>query len=201
MGPDDLNSVIHLMARHSFDWDDDRSVRPYVSARGGIDRLLQDAPVFLRSAAYQRIGIVCDANSDLENRWLQIKTRAEREGVNLPDLPQSEGTIVEGPRGRVGVWVMPDNVASGALEEFLYSLVPEEDPTWIFADEAVIEARRLEAPCKEKDHAKSVLHTWLAWREEPGKPLGIAIRSEYFGKDSDEALRFVAWFHRLFTES
>lgn len=199
-GPDDLNSVIHLMARHSFDWDDDALIRPYVSARGGIEGLLRDVPVVLRSAAYQRIGIVCDANSNLENRWLQIKARAEREGVSLPNLPENEGVIVAGPRARIGVWVMPDNVSSGALEDFLCSLVPAEDPTWTFAGEAVVEARRREAPCKEKDHAKSVLHTWLAWREEPGTPFGIAMKSGYFGKDSDEASRFVTWFNRLFVE-
>lgn len=198
-GTDDFHSVIHLMKRHGFNWDDEDLVRPYVSERGGIDGLLKVLPTFLRSAEYQRIGIVCDANSDLNNRWNQIRTRAEKEGVNLPELPESGGTIVAGPRAKIGVWVMPDNSLPGTLEDFLYRLVPAEDPTWIFADEAVVEARRRKAPCKEKDHAKSVLHTWLAWREEPGKPLGIAMRSEYFRKDSDDAHRFVAWFRRLFT--
>ena len=189
------------MARHSFPWDDEASVRPYVSARGGISGLLRDLPVFLKSAAYQRIGIVCDANSDLEHRWTQIRTRAAREGVDLPDLPRAEGTIVSGPRSIVGVWVMPDNTLSGTLEDFLSGLVPADDPVWDFAGEAVIEARRREAPCKEKDHAKSVLHTWLAWREEPGKPLGVAMKSEYLSKDSDDARRFRTWFLRLFPNS
>ena len=199
-GPDDFNSVIHLLARHGFDWDDDSRVRPHVSHRGGIDGLLKDIPVFLKSAAYQRVGIVCDANSDLARRWHQIKSRAGREGIDLPDLPDRAGTIVKGSRARIGVWVMPDNTLPGALEDFLCRLIPDDDPTWTFADETVVMARHLEAPCKEKDHVKSRLHTWLAWREEPGTPFGIAMKSGYFGKGSDEALRFVAWFHRLFVE-
>lgn len=199
-GPDDQHSVIHLMKRHGFNWDDEGLVRPYVSDRGGINGLLKVLPTFLRSAEYQRIGIVCDANSDLNHRWSQIRTRAEKEGVNLPDLPESGGTIVTGPRARIGVWVMPDNSLPGSLEDFLYRLVPEEDPTWTFADEAVVEARRRKAPCKEKDHAKSVLHTWLAWREEPGTPFGTAVKSGYFNKDSNDARGFVAWFFRLFVE-
>jgi uncharacterized protein DUF3226 len=202
-GSDDLYSVIHLMARHGFDWDDEDTVRPFVSARGGFRRLLRDIPTFLRSAAYQCIGIVLDANSDLGQRWAQIRTTARRENVDLPHLPMNEGTIIPGrnPETRIGVWVMPDNSLPGSLEHFLSSLVPAGDPLWSYADEVVNEARRRDTRCQERNHLKSALHTWLAWQEEPGLPFGTAMRAEYFGKDSEAAHRFVAWFRRLFIEA
>jgi hypothetical protein len=201
-GSDDLNSVIHLMARHGFDWDDESTVRPFISPGGGITGLLNAFSVALRGT-YQRIGVVLDANLSLPDRWAQIRNRARRAGVDLPGSPLPEGTIVPGrrPESRIGIWLMPDNSSPGALENFLGKLVPADDPRWAYADEVVVEARRRGARCQEKDHTKSVLHTWLAWQQEPGLPFGIALKAEIFEKDSEEARRFVAWFRSLFVDS
>ena len=45
---------------------------------------------------------------------------------------------------------------------------------------------------------KAVLHTWLAWQEEPGLPYGTAIRAAVFRHDSEVAECFVRWFRRVF---
>lgn len=95
---------------------------------------------------------------------------------------------------------MPDNVSAGALEHFLGRLVSPESSVWGHAAEATTKARQLGAPCLEKDHAKSVLYSWLAWQEEPGRPFGIALKAGLFETDSEDALRFIAWFNRLFVE-
>ena len=96
---------------------------------------------------------------------------------------------------------MPDNSSPGTLENFLSGLVPVEHPVWAYAGEATAEARQRGAGCQEKDHLKSLLHTWLAWQKEPGLPFGVAIKAEFFEKESAAARRFVAWFNRLFVES
>ena len=49
-----------------------------------------------------------------------------------------------------------------------------------------------------RNHAKSHLHTWLAWQREPGRPFGTALTAQIFGHDSPETLAFLAWFRRLF---
>lgn len=197
-GPDDANSVIHLLKRHDYDWDDENQDRPFVYQKDGLSGLLKNLGPLLKSAAHTRVGVVLDANSDLDRRWQQVRDRAAREGVELPDRPQAEGTIVEGPRQKVGVWLMPDNAGPGTLEDFLCKLVPAEDSLWGYADEVVVEARNRRARCLEKDHNKSRLHTWLAWQEEPGMPYGLALKSQVLRKDGEEALRFVDWFRRLF---
>ncbi|WP_420441941.1 DUF3226 domain-containing protein [Candidatus Palauibacter sp.] len=46
--------------------------------------------------------------------------------------------------------------------------------------------------------SKAVLHAWLAWQQEPGRPYGLAIKSGYLRHDSVTAERFVAWFRQLF---
>ena len=200
-GPDDLHSVIHLLARHGFNWDDASKDRPFISDEGGLDGLLKAVPVALKGT-YTRIGVVLDANSDPAFRWLQIRDRTRKAEMELPDSPQPEGTIVTGrfAGSKVGIWLMPDNSSSGTLEDFLNKLVLAGDPIRAYADEVVNEARQRGAQCKESDHVKSALHTWLAWQKEPGLPFGIAMKAEYFEKDSDDALRFVAWFNRLFIE-
>jgi len=95
---------------------------------------------------------------------------------------------------------MPDNSSPGTLESFLMGLIPQDDPTWSYAGEVVVEAQKLGARCKPKDRGKSTLHTWLAWQEEPGLPFGTALRAEFFLHDSAVARRFVEWFQRLFGE-
>jgi hypothetical protein len=198
-GPDDFHSVIQLMARHGYDWDDRSAHRPFVKSEDGIEKLLEALPVVLKGS-YDRIGVVVDADLAPTDRWAQLRSRAA--GLTLPALPQLEGTMVEGikPGSRVGFWLMPDNSSPGRLEDFLGKLVSAEDASWDFADEALSEARRRGAPCTEHDHAKGRVHTWLAWQREPGQPFGIALRSKVFRHDTDDALRFVTWFRRLFVD-
>ena len=198
-GSDDRHSVIHLLSRHDFNWEDPSLARPFVQEADGIEKLLEAFPVALK-ASYERIGIVADADASPLDRWTQFRNRALSIGVHLPEQPESGGTIVPGLRegSRIGLWLMPDNSSSGALEHFLRGLVPEEDASWIYAGEAAEEARRRGARCREMQHLKSSLHTWLAWQEEPGLPFGTALRAQVFRHDSEDALRFVAWFRRLF---
>lgn len=199
-GPDDQYSVIHLMEQHGVVWDNENERRPYIQPEGGLPGLLKAIPVTLKSSAYERIGIILDANSDPGARWRQVLKCASKAGVSLPDSPDQEGTITEGrnPRTRVGVWLMPDNGSVGTLDHFLSRLVPPENPVWVYAGDATNEARQRGAPCREKDHAKSVLHTWLAWQESPGLPFGRALKAGHFETDGPEAVRFADWFRRLF---
>lgn len=201
-GTDDVHSVIHLMAQHGYGWDDERLVRPYVDGLGGITPLLEVLPVALKGS-YDRLGFVLDADLNLSDRWAQIRERAHRIGLKLPGSPASEGTILPGlrPGSRIGFWLMPDNASPGTLESFLTRLVPPEDLAWPYADQATSEARLRGARCQEKDHIKSALHTWLAWQEQPGLPFGTALRARVFHHESEDALRFVGWFRRLFVES
>src|SRR5262249_29365512 len=160
------------------------TTRPFIRSEGGFEKLLEAIPVTLKGT-YERIGIILDANSDPAARWRQILERARRAELHLPDSPDAEGTIVSGlrPGSRIGIWLMPDNKSPGALEEFLSRLVPSDQPVWGYADEVATEARQRGARCLEKNHAKSRLHTWLAWQDEPGLPFGTALKAGFFETD------------------
>jgi hypothetical protein len=49
--------------------------------------------------------------------------------------------------------------------------------------------------------SKANIHTWLAWQEEPGKPMGQAITAKYLNPKSKQAELFVNWLRALFAIS
>jgi len=197
-GSDDQHSVIHLMKRHGIDWDDPKATLPHVHDCGGFDPLHDSLVVSAKS--YERLGIIVDANSDIERRWTQVQDKLHTAGLALPEAPKEDGLIVPGifDDWEVGVWIMPDNQAKGELEDFLGKLIPSGDQRWGYACEATQHAKEIGAAFSDKDRSKANLHTWLAWQKEPGRPFGTAITAKYFHVDSPEALRFVQWFKALF---
>jgi hypothetical protein len=204
-GPNDKWSVINLLKRNGYNWDDESFVRPYIHDAGGVEKLLRRPDLHTSLKTYDRLGIILDADLDPSGRWDGLR-RHLHGVVDLPKAPERGGTIVDRPReslgsgvSRLGIWLMPDNDSSGVLESFLAKLVPSGDRCWEHAVESTRRAREdFGAPLKEKDLAKGRIHAWLAWREESGQPLGQAINARVLSHDTPEALSFVAWFRRLF---
>ena len=199
-GPNDKHALIHLLRRHGVDWDASISGLPYVHVAGNDYKVLESLPIGVRT--YERFGIIVDADTRPHQRWIQIHDRLIAEGILAPADPDPMGTIVAGRagRGRIGVWLMPDNREPGILEHFLAKLVPTADPCWAHAEQATATAQTLGAKLPQKDMMKGVIHAWLAWQAEPGLPFGTALTAGILGHDSVEALAFVAWFKRLFLD-
>lgn len=45
---------------------------------------------------------------------------------------------------------------------------------------------------------KAHIHTWLAWQEEPGTPMGLAITKRYLNADAPYVQQLMDWISRLF---
>ncbi len=99
---------------------------------------------------------------------------------------------------RVGVWVMPDNQTEGILEDFLRFLVPENSALFGHVESSVAEIPEGEVRFRPPDTPKAIIHTWLAWQREPGKPLGAAITARYLDPNVAKVDLLVAWLNRLF---
>lgn len=142
------------------------------------------------------IGVVLDA---AEGRWTQLAGKIGRHGYKFPAVPDPNGTILEGDDSKptVGVWIMTDNSNQGMLEDFLLAGVP---PVGVeVAHEAVELAKKKQvATFKDVHHSKAVIHTYLAWQDEPGRPLGLSVTSKMLSAETPEAKCFVAWLRRLF---
>ena len=201
-GQDDMHVVLHLLIRHGIDWN--AAGVPAVEPHGGDAGVLGDMEATIdetvRFTSGHSVGFVLDADSPIANRWAQVHDRLDRVGIEAPDYPPPGGFIGESERwkSRVGVWLMPDNVQDGKLEDFLQTLIREGDALIGHAQSATDRAKELGAEFTEPDRDKAVVHAWLAWQKEPGRPYGMAITARFFGHDSPEALAFVGWFKRLY---
>jgi len=50
----------------------------------------------------------------------------------------------------------------------------------------------------ESAESKAVIHTWLAWQEKPGRPLGTAITARYLDPNVPQVDVLVSWLKKLF---
>jgi hypothetical protein len=115
----------------------------------------------------------------------------------LPDNLPSDGLMKSEPENPVlGVWLMPDNSSEGMAESFAVSFVPDEDATLAHATLTVTELPIAAKRFATRHNDKALLHTWLAWQEEPGCQTGAAILRNLLDVSRPLAVAFVAWIER-----
>ena len=74
----------------------------------GVTELLEQIPVLFKSPKTS-LGIIIDADIDLQSRWESVKNILLKEGFDVPkDLPEN-GLIVKKGILKAGVWIMPNN--------------------------------------------------------------------------------------------
>jgi hypothetical protein len=171
-----------------------------IKDKEGYNNIREDLDTEIDGSGLERLGIVVDADDDLSSRWQALTDVLLQIGYsNIPDKPLQAGTIIEaeGNLPRIGLWIMPDNSLPGMLEDFVSFLVPgrESNPIWKLAESSIKEACTISPQIPPK---KGLIHTWLAWQEDPGTPLGLAITKKYLDAQATHAKQFVAWLHLLF---
>jgi len=174
---------------------------PDEAESGGIEALLKSIPVRLKISGLRALGIVVDANQNLAGRWQAVCARLRQAGYeNLPSQPDADGFVITlTNRPKVGVWLMPDNQLPGMLENFVTHLIPRGDPLALKAEACLqeIEEKGLNH-YKPIHQPKAFIHTWLAWQENPGIPMGQAITAHILNHNEPLAMTFVNWLNRLF---
>lgn len=130
---------------------------PFIDDFGGVDNILKAGTISaeFKASGLRRLGIIVDANGDMAGRWQAIRRQCESELPDMADLPDQipeTGFARERQNGSwFGVWIMPDNRASGALEEFLLALVPNTGEALLaHAERSVDRARELGAGLSER---------------------------------------------------
>lgn len=168
--------------------------------RGYPEALKRLNALILQADRPEIIGLMVDADlSDITDRWRQIKNKPELKAYPFSDDPTPDGVIVseQKNRPRLGIWLMPDNKSPGMLEDFLIELAPSDGID--SAKKCIANARdRKLTSFKEAHLSKAVIHTYLAWQDEPGKPLGQAITAQVLQPDTQTAKAFIDWLQRLF---
>lgn len=188
----------------------------------GKEALLKALPKYLESRGEEltALGVLLDADDDRDASWRFITHTLHQLGyADLPAQPDPAGTVIQPPDRtiqppqpnagaslpgtanplplpRIGIWIMPDNQLNGTLEDFLKFLVPEGDPLLPYAEQTLdkLPHTRFTSPRRPK----ALIHTWLAWQNEPGKPYGQAISAKYLNTDLPMAKTFANWLRRTF---
>ena len=164
--------------------------------KDGIGEVLKSISGEIKVSDRLAVGILVDANSDLTDRWKDVRDKIMEANIQVPTNPNLDGTIIEGTP-RVGIWLMPDNESSGELEDFVKQMIPTDDPVWPLSQryiDGIPQANR-----KFSDHKKlrAQLYAWLATRKDPEK-MGLAIKAHDLNVDGILCKKFVAWLMALF---
>ena len=93
---------------------------------------------------------------------------------------------------------MPDNVLPGMLEDYLSFLVPAGDTLLGRARRTIDDIPARDRRFADGHHSKALIHTWLAWQEDPGTPMGQAVTKRYFAVEGPRVTGFLDWLKRLF---
>lgn len=208
-GKDDKHVILSLLVAHNMpeafaikvadkdEGDMDQS--------GGWEKILNNLDVEIDRSGLECLGILLDADENLQNRWDAVRNRLTGLGYGqIPAIPEPDGTIVhETGKPTVGVWLMPNNQTHGILEDFIAFLVHDlpNNLLWQHVDKSVTDIPTQEVRFPEVRKSKALIHTWLAWQQEPGKPLGQAITAKYMDAQATEAKVLINWLTRLFNET
>ena len=189
-GADDEEVVRHLCQRH-------HSVPAFgIENKHGFPALRRAIVPEMKVSARRAVGILADGNDDPEARWQSISDTLRRGDVRLPEAFDPDGAVMEG-EPRVGVWLMPDNRASGELEDFVIGLLPADDPVWPRADRYVEGIPAAERRFRPQKTSRAKIHAWLATRAEP-RLMGAAVGAGDLDANAPPALALVGWLRRLF---
>ena len=160
------------------------------SVQNGIGNLLKRIKTYPKASGARRIGIIIDANNDLNGRWQSVYDRLRRSEleIELPNMPDRDGFIQECGQQRIGIWLMPDNRDPGMIEDFIQKIIPN-DNRWELAVEFIDKAMENGITFQE---SKAKVYAWLAI-VEPGLKLGTVMDKNVFEFDNEDFRRFENW--------
>lgn len=190
-GPDDEHVVSHIYAQ-TVGQPDFR-----VKKMSGVDRVGEAVEAQSKVPGRTALAVVVDADSNAGGRWHSIRHGLARADIEAPATLPPDGAIIPSTRRgqpTVGVWLMPDNAANGEVEDFVASLIADDDVVWPLAYDYIDRIPHDEQPSKP---SKARVHAWLAARAE-GARMGGAIGAGKFDLESDAAQAFTAWLRAVF---
>jgi hypothetical protein len=157
----------------------------FLRQANGIDSLLSEIPLLLKTRDVERLIVIADADLSFESRVAEITQRLTDTLETGEVLPTSgPGGMYElqlyGRQVRFFPWIMPNNEDEGMLEDFFVRLIQVDE--LVFSETNKYIQHLLELPkeirFKKSHESKAKVHAWLAAQEPPGDPMGRAISAQ-----------------------
>ncbi len=190
-GFDDKHVIKHLLVKSNSNLDFE------MKDVGGYSQLLKSINPEVKAPGRERLGFLLDADEDLNGHWMKVKEELIRAGVAPPDRLSRDGCIF-GDGLIVGVWVMPNNVSSGELENFVIEMLPVDDSVWPLAVKYIDSVPENERKFRIEKSDKAKLHAWLSTRKKPGR-MGAAIRADDLIVTNQLSKSFLRWLESLYS--
>lgn len=154
-----------------------------------IRAILQDAA--RRGVALRAVGVIRDADTNASAAWDSVHGALTRAGLQAP---RTHGDFSDG-HPRVGIFIVPDGRAHGALETLCKEAV-SETPGGRCVERYLT--------CLEDAHAlvsrnrdKSFVHGWLASRRDPVARVGEAAQQGEWNFDHPAFAPLIRFVERL----
>ena len=192
-GQDDKHVVSHLRSK----------LQPMpefqIEEKGNDRKLLDSLKQEVRVSGRLAVGILIDANDDLDARWNAVAHRLRGEDIEVPRTPERTGTVIDETirTPRIGIWLMPDNQSTGELEDFVSQMIPDGDPVWPRSERYIDGIPEEFRKFSEKKTQRARIHAWLATREDP-RQMGAAIGTGDLHVDARLSTEFADWLRELF---
>ena len=168
----------------------------------GVPELLLGIPRACRLMSnLDALALVTDANHDFTLRWKEVRNQFDQAGYPLPELT-SDGLSVDLPGGpRIGVWVMPNNADTGMLEDWLISLIPDNDKILPLVRQFVTGMDESIRPFKNV--TKAILRTWMALQFRPERTISQTIAGDdaLFDRTKANCPQYLAWLRRVLVDN
>lgn len=174
----------------------------------GISELKKAFTVRLKATnTLEKLWVMTDADMDCNSIWQALRNIMADNGnyaiTRKSALPECGAVYqsINSPGIEVGIWIMPDNHSPGMTESFISAITQKNDPLIGPASETVDKLdgdRHLYPGVFRHCHKpKAEILTWLAWQDEPGCSLAIAIEGKRLDLTSPLCNSFTKWLVRL----
>lgn len=156
-----------------------------------------------QASKVDRVGLIIDADQDFSARWKSIRqVLTDTRNYDVPRVFPSEGLVLDAvlpQKPKVGVWIMPNNNASGMLEDFLREMVPNDDVLIPEVTKTLDDLENAKLNRYKSIHrSKAWIHTYLAWQDEPGNTLAVAVGSVQLDPSAAIVRSFADWMKKLY---
>jgi hypothetical protein len=184
-GPDDFAFFLSLFAALGIQRDIVTLER--LDGRPQLHDRLNGLPIRDSQNILRALAIVCDADSPDDGPASFVRVRDDLRTTGFTP-PNRSGEFVRGTWGgdsevRVGVYVMPDNQVTGALEDLCLRAIEGDVSLPCVDDFLTCVSSTGGVSWRPQDASKARLNSWLASRSDPTLLLGYAMNRNLIDRE------------------